>query len=119
MEGLSEESSWRALLCHRIECIDRSNIFKRQHPRPSTSVDGDPILDRRHALCTRASERYTPYLEHNQSRVSQRRGPTQAGTGFFKRGILMSNEREEVDLGDAALPLSIDFRKAGGVSRES
>ena len=59
-------------------------------------------------------EGYTSYLEHSQSRVSQRRGPTQAGTGFFKRGILMSNEREEVDLGDAALPLSIDFRKAGG-----
>ena len=115
MERLSAESSWRSLLCHRIECIDRSKIFKSK--APSTSVDGDPGLDRRHAPCAMCScEGYTSYLEHSQSRVSQRRVPTQAGTYFSERGIVMSNEREEVDLGDAALPLSIDFEKQGGES---
>jgi hypothetical protein len=74
-------------------------------------VDGDLVLDRRHApyVLMRGIYVVSRMLEHSQSRVSQRRGPTQSGTGFFKRGIVMSNEREEVDLGDAALPLSIAF----------
>ena len=109
MERLSEESSWRALLCHRIECIDRSDIFKR-HRRRVWMATPFWIGAMRHV---HSCEGYTSYLKHSQSRVSQRRGPTQAGTGFSERGIVMSNEREEVDLGDAALPLSIDFEKQG------
>jgi hypothetical protein len=109
MVGLSEESSWRALLIGVTSSqgtVDECGWRPRSGSAPC-------------AMYTHARD--TSYLEHSQSRVSQRRGPTQAGTGFSERGIVMSNEREEVDLGDAALPLSIAFffQKAGGVSRES
>ena len=114
MEGLSEESSWRALLFHRIECIDRSNIFTR-HRRRVCMATSFWIGAMRHVLM-RGIYVVSRMREHSQSRVSQRRGTTQAGTGFFKSGIVMSNELEKVDLGDAALPLSIDFEKQGGES---